>query len=884
MLVGAQLRPELLAARQLLAQGRQKLRAQHDKGSPGIQVSQALADLFDRVLIGLFAPTLTLWRDELPHGGKDQVALVALAGYGRRDVAPYSDIDLMVLHTPAVTAYIPTLASRITRDLSDLKVDFGQQVCTIGQACEIARGDARVWTALAEARLLTGSESLFQRFRTAFGHIARWRRGRLIDAIFAARAEQRSQFGETELVLQPNVKESGGGLRDLHLLRWIALARWGVADADDLQLHGRLSPTEARTLRAAQELLLRVRNELHFHAGKAVDTLDRGEQLRLADKHPFPEVPGLTPVEQFMRDYFLHTTQVSQIVRRFVTNARPGPRWAELAIPLFGRLVERDFRAGPTLIMHTRRGAAKLRTELVETLRLANLANAYDKRIAHRTREIIRTAAPALPEGLSPAAAEQFWQMLADPPRLGEMLRFLHETRILEKVVPPFAHARCLVQFNEYHHYTVDEHCIRAVERATALRQDRGPLGEAYAGIRHKAPLHLALLLHDVGKGLPGDHSELGRQIARETCTRLNRSPHDTEMVEFLVHKHLVMAHLAFWHDLSNPQVVLKFAVDVGSPELLRMLYVLTAADVSAVGPGVWNDWKASLLTSLYDLALDQLSGGGGANAQRLSERRRSVRELLGPRAAEPWFDRHIAALPSGYLFATTPRQVADDLLELSRLSHGEVLARGRWLAETATLEYTVSAYEDIVAGMFHRLTGALSSQGLEILSASINTLADGLALDRFVVMDNDYAGEPPAARIAAVQGALVAALKAPGAAGPVFRRVWPAHRRRVPSQLPTRVLIDDSTSQDQIIVTVFAADRLGLLHLITRTLFELGLSVQTAKIGTHLDQVADIFYVTDARGQKIEDQSRLAHIQTRLLREIEAFEQEGQHPGTAGS
>jgi [protein-PII] uridylyltransferase len=338
------------------------------------------------------------------------------------------------------------------------------------------------------------------------------------------------------------------------------------------------------------------------------------------------------------------------------------------------------------------------------------------------------------------------------------------------------------------------------------------------------------------------------------------------------------MSHLAFRRDTSDEQLVLRFAVDVGSPELLRMLYVLTCADTAAVGPGVLNRWKVEVLTSLHERAMQHLAGEASALApqERARKGREELLSALGPVASDPWFAPQVEALPAAYLEAVPPTQAAATLVELRALGQRDVIARGSYRPETRTVEYTVGTYESIAPGVFHRLTGGLTSKGLEILSAEINTLADGLVLDRFWVRDGDYADDPPASRLAEVQQALEESLRSPSP--PAFRRVWRSAQeleRSAVGRLPTQVRLDNSTSARFTIIDVFTHDRRGLLYTIARTIFELELSVSVARIGTYLDQVVDVFYVTDPAGCKVDLGRREPEIRERLIEAIDALERE---------
>jgi len=869
---GLTFRPDVLAAREWLAVERQKLRQQHDAGSPGIQVCARLTELFDQVLLRLYQSALA---DTPDHAAEFQgeVALVALGGYGRGDVAPYSDVDLLILHSWGA-ANVSLLARRLLHDLYDVGLELGHSVRTPQDVIRAAFKDPTLFTALAEARFIAGSEAIYGKFDRRFPRVANRRWRSTVTAIERAREEERSQYGETVYLLEPNVKRSPGGLRDLQLIRWVGFARHGQSDPDAQARMGVISKDDQRILRLAIEFLLRVRNELHFHARKANDLLNRPEQVRIAEVFGYTGSEGLLPVEQFMQDYFRHTRGVSNIVERFLAQSRPWTRLRELVAPVFSHLMEGDFRVGARISL-TEQGRRKLRGDLVEILRLADLSNLYQKRVAPAAWKEVHEAVPSLPDQFPPAAADRFLSILSQPAMLGELLHQLHEAGVLERVIPEFTHARCLLQFNEYHKYTVDEHCLRAVERATDFARERGLLGRVYRDLKEKRTLHLALLIHDLGKGFLEDHSEVGLRIAEHTATRLRLPTREADSLKFLVHKHLMMSHLAFRRDTSDNQLIVRFAVDVGSPEVLRMLYVLTAADLAAVGPGVFNQWKAEVLADLYQRTLRHLAGDSpSAGAE---ERRAAVADLINAdsrsfsESDRHWFNSQVAALPTSFLFSMPPERIAEHLRRFQELARGEVHTQSRYLEETDTVEYVIGTYEDITPGVFHKLTGGLSSQGLAILSADINTLADGLVLDRFVVHDPDFTGPPPAERLEAVSARLAAALK--GDRQPAFRRLWSSMKpdsRKSLEQWPTRVRVDNSTSDKYTILDIFASDRTGLLYTIARTLFELELSVSLAKIGTYLDQVVDVFYVTDASGRKISSEERLETIHARLLRAIE--------------
>jgi [protein-PII] uridylyltransferase len=872
------LRDHVLAVKLRLGSAYEECKELHRAGMPSVELCGKIADSRDAAILELAQAELEDLQEAGPNGLLSEVALVAHAGYGRRDVAPFSDVDLMILHPLGMGNRVAPFAKRLLQGVFDVGLILGHSVRTPEQACRLAMSDPQICSSLIESRFLAGKEELFDRFRRQFRRQAGRRRRFLIGEIDRSRAEERLKYGETVFLLEPNVKRSGGTLRDLQLIRWIGFLRYGTTDYGRLAELGALGAEDLDALRRAAEFLLQLRNELHFQAGQSADALTRAEQLRIAALLGYEPHEGLLEVEQFMREYFRHTKAVSHVAQRFVARAKSRDIIARVQTELFGHRIEDGIRSGPVGLWTGRRGAESIGRDLTAVIRLVDLANLYDRPIAPDTWEIIRRQAASLPPALPPPeACRHFMSLMSHPARLGTLLRDLHDAGLLERFIPDFARARGLLQFNQYHKYTVDEHCLRAVEFAAELSQDRGPLGRVYRPMRRKDLLHLALLLHDLGKGYLEDHREVGVKIVLEVSRRLGLPAEDAEVLRFLVHKHMLMNHLAFRRDTADEQLAVDFAVQVGSPDVLQMLYILTAADLGAVGPGVWDGWKSEIVTDLYHRTMQQLAGDSPATSldDFLKRRRGEIGKCLADAKDDPWYRRQIDDLPAGYLNATQPQRAADDLRLLRGMQSNDVLAKGEYLPETGVCQFTIATTEQITPGIFHKLTGALSSQGLEIRSAQIHTLAEDLVLDRFWVFDPDYAGESPPERIAQINQALMFALQAPAGDSPSFRRTWRkggGQPLKVPG-VKTRVNIDNSTSESFTILDIFAHDRTGLLFAITRTLFELGLSVARAKVGTYLDQVVDVFYVTDRETGKIDAPPRLEEIRRRLLEVIESHE-----------
>lgn len=860
------LKPEIVALRDRLREARAALADRRCKAMPA-ELSSDWAAAIDRTVVELLERAQA---DERPAPGGG-LALVALGGYGRRDVAPFSDVDLMLLHEKRSAHGIESLAARFFRDLYDAGLQVGHSVRSVDEALSLASSDATVCTALMESRVVAGDEDLAQRLLERFARRCRRRRATLLERIDQARRSERIEFGDTVYLLEPNVKRSPGALRDVQFIRWLSYLSVGTTQLDELEFQGLASAADVAAVHEAWQFLLGLRISLHALAGKPGDVLDRPAQLALSAERDYRQGAGLMAVERLMREYFRRTSTVRRVGQELFERLLPPRRGSALVGLLLSHQLEGDFRVGPWEIAATRRGQAKLRADPAQALRLADLANALDKRIGREALRVIRDAAPGYPREITPAAAAHFLSLLDRSTRLEELLRALHDVGVLELVAPGFARARGLLQFNEYHKYTVDEHCLKAVGCATDFAREASPPGDAYRGLRSKRLLHLALLVHDLGKGYDLDHSEVGRRMAEELAARLRLPARDAETLVFLVHRHLWLSHLAFRRDTSDEQLLLRFAVEVGTPERLRMLYLLTVADLAAVGPGVRTPWKDEILTDVYRRALRHLAADEGSELPRRGAL--DVLAALAPDDDSAWFSRQWTALSAAYREALAPSEIVAQLRSLKALAPGETRAAGRYVDARNTTDYTIAAEERVASGIFHRLCGALTGQGLTILSAEINTLEGGLILDRFSTLDPDHVGPPPRSRIDEVCGALTAALRNPERALRVRRRLWrPGAGAPRLTGLPTQVRIDNATSERFTVIDVFAADAPGLLYEIARTLYELELSVGVAKIGTYLDQVVDVFYVTDrSSGERIVDEQRLETIRDRLRSAVEA-------------
>ena len=870
---------------------RQQTRKRFQHGASGLQTASFLSQLMDEFVVLVFEEVLAEADPRVAEQLRGHTAVLAVGGTGRGDVCPYSDVDLLFLHSPKVTSLFEPIASQVQRDLWDAGLKLGASVRTIADSLSWAKQEPQFATSLIDTRHLCGESSLSEQLRSKFARaVVKSRLKQFLIDVVNARDKERTEHGATTQQLEPDVKRSLGGLRDLHLIRWIGFALYDAGDFDSMRLQGAIAKDDARRLVHAHEFLIGLRIDLHFAAGKEQDTLSRDDQLRIARLRNIPASEGQSPVECFMQEYFQHSSVVADLARRFVERTRPKSWFTRAFDYLMSYRIDDIYSVGPEFIDIPSGRARRMACGTLEgVLHLYLTAARYRRRVAPKLAEAIELQHIKPPAVLSSDAAHSFLALLRTTGKLGDALRGLHENGVLDAVLPCFQHIRCLLQFNQYHHYTVDEHTLRAIEAAESFESDPGSVGQAYREIHHKELLHLALLLHDAGKGYEEDHSEVGRRLASEVAQRLSLPDHQRDLVMFLVHRHLRMADLALRRDINDPAVLLKFSHEVGSPESLRMLFVLTAADISAVGPGVWNQWKAELTTTLYERTMLWLSGKSHLfdEATRLKTIKQQVASLivetgiekrLGPGRTvgiDP-LARQLDQFPAHYLLETLPARIADDFRVAQSRQPDEIHVEAVYDVETATVEYRIITHEQLAPGCFHKLSGVLSAKRLAILSAAICTTLDGMIIDVYRVRDADHAGEIPTWRVDEVAIAIRKVLRGETDVETLLKsrgRFAMQSSMGPVSDLPMRVVVDNESSDRYTVIDVFAHDRPGLLYAITRALYELKLSVVLAKIATHFDQVLDVFFVTEADNQKVHEGDRLKAIRELLKAQLMDFE-----------
>jgi len=870
---------------------RQLTRKRFQQGASGLQTASFLSQMMDGFVVQIVDEVFANADPAVAERLRTHTAILAVGGTGRGDVCPFSDLDLLFLHDPAVTALFQPIASQIQHDLWDSGLKLGASVRTILDSISWAKQEPQFATSLIDARFLCGEASLPEQLKAKFLRtVIKGRLQQFLLDIVRSRDKERTEHGVTTQQLEPDVKRSLGGLRDLHLIRWIGFACYGAGDFDSLRLQDAIRKEDARRLLHAHEFLIGLRIDLHFAAGKEQDTLSRDDQLRIARLRNIAPSQGQIPVERFMQEYFQHSSAVADMAQRFAERTRRKPFAGRVLDYLMSYRIDDIYRVGPEFIDIPGGRARRTACSTLEgVLHLYLTAARYRRQVTPKLAETIKLQQLKPPAVLSAEASQSFLALLRTTGKLGSALRSLHENGVLEAILPCLQHIRCLLQFNQYHHYTVDEHTLRAIEAAEGFEADPGSVGQAYREIHHKELLHLAILLHDAGKGYEEDHSQVGRRLAAEVARRLELPDHQRDLVMFLVHRHLQMADLALRRDISDPAVLLKFSHEVGSPETLRMLYVHTASDISAVGPDVWNQWKSELMSTLYEHTMLWLSGKSHLFDE--ATRLRTIKQIVASLIENPGLkdgneperaadinplDRQLDRFPAHYLLETPGARIAEDFRVIQSRQPDEIHVEAVYDVETETVEYRIITHEQLAPGCFHKLSGVLSAKRLAILSAAIFTTLDGVIIDVYRVRDADHAGEIPTWRVDDVAVSIRKVLRGETDVETMLRsrgRFAVQATSGPVSDLPMRVVVDNESSDRYTVIDVFAHDRPGLLYAITRALYELKLSVVLAKIATHFDQVLDVFFVTESDGNKVSEGERLKSIHELLTNQLIEFE-----------
>jgi [protein-PII] uridylyltransferase len=752
----------------------------------------------------------------------------------------------------------------------------GHSSRSLDEMVRMAKSDLTIRTALLEGRFIWGDEALYdeaaRRFEIDVRHGTE--RGFVTEKL-AERDERHRRMGDSRYVVEPNVKEGKGGLRDLHTLFWIGKYVHNVRSVPELVGAGLLRPDELKQFQRAENFLWAVRCHLHIVAGRAEDRLTFDMQRDIASRMRYNDRPGRSAVERFMQHYFLTAKMVGTLTGVFLahldeTFARRGRRFAEAITGrkkprnLDGFAIDRGRLATPSDSFF-----AENPVRLIEIFTLADRHGLDIHPMA--MRQASRDAKLADGVRNDPQANALFLELLTSPRTPGMVLRWMNEAGVFGRFMPDFGRVVAQMQFDMYHHFTVDEHTIHAIDLLSRIEKgdlaaDHPLVHKLMGQLVMRRALYVAVLLHDIAKGRGGDHSTLGAEVACKLCPRLGLSAAETEMVAWLVRYHLLMSATAFKRDLSDFKTVLDFAEQVQSPERLRLLLALTVVDIRAVGPGVWNGWKRQLLGDLYHSAEEVLRLGHKQKGrrERVEDKQRHLKDALG------WDEARLAAyvrrMPESYWVAEAP-----DILEANARAIDNADDAGRPLSITATPDAEreatlVTVYAADHPGLFYRISGAIHVAGGNIIDARIHTTRDGMAVDNFLVQDPFGRPFDDPDRLTRLRIAIEDALANRTRLADRLA-AKPAPRTRADAfDIEPVVLIDNKASNRFTVIEVNAHDRPALLHALAHALFQSKVTIHSSHVATYGERAVDTFYLTDLTGDKLAGTQRLKALERRLL------------------
>ncbi len=821
----------------------------------------------------------------------DEFAIVAVGGYGRGTLAPGSDIDLLFLVPAKPSERIRKIVEFMLYALWDARQKVGHATRTVAECLQFARTDNTIMTSILEARYICGSHQLFQNLSDQFRKsIVQTGAKKFVSEKLAERDVRHLKYGESRYAVEPDIKDGKGGLRDLHTLFWIAKFLFEANSPEELADKGAFSHDDLHRFQKCEDFLLAVRCHLHFIARRGEDKISFDRQIELAQRLGYKGHGGLKQVERFMKHYFLVAKDVGDLTRIFCASLearhlKDAPRLSRV----FSRFLPKargikgtkDFsiESGRVTFAH----AHSVSDDPVNLIRIFVVASNLNAEIHPDALHRIRLSLKRIDDALrgSQLANTLFLDVLTKSGDPETILRMMNEAGVLGRFIPEFGKIVAMMQFNMYHHYTVDEHLIRSVGvlhriEAGELKDDHPLSFQLFPTLTSRRALYVATLIHDIAKGRDEDHSIAGERIARDLGPRLGLSASETETVAWLVRNHLLMSETAQMRDLNDFKTILDFTKVVQSQERLKLLVILTVVDIRAVGPGVWNGWKGQLLRTLFAEAEPVLTGGHTS----VSRKDRVAEAQSGFFKCFPdWDNDQKKAAASKHYDAYWLNVSLERQLEHQKLIAGavpkEVMTFIKTDAFAAITEITVYApdHPRLLAMLF----GGCTAANANIVGAQIFTTSDGMALDT-ILLQREFPEEADERRKAervcdTIRRTLRGHLRLRDA---LEKAQQPHHRARAFTVEP-RVIVNNTQSNKYTLIEINGLDRLGLLHALTEALYHLNLNIGSAHITTFGEKAVDVFYVTDLTGAKIESETRHKHIEKVLLRVLEPAAKSGQ-------
>ena len=861
------LRLEVL--RQHLASNVDFLRAAHLGGASGQQSVQAYAAFMD----GFLGTLYRLAVDDARREGltATPLVLVALGGYGRGELHPLSDLDLMVIYEGEMGHYVQRATQGLLYALWDLGLQVGHAVRSLPDCLAMARTDFPSRTSMQQARFLVGDRRLFNRFRKVLAeNVYQKDFAQFLETTLTERDQRYRKFGGSPYMGEPNVKESAGGLRDIHTAMWLASTKFGTRTLRELLDKRLITAREQKASDEALTFLWRVRNELHFLSGHKNDVLSRDIQPQIAKNFGYTADELSLGVEKFMRDYYLHARVIHRVSRRLIARCRETlSRRASVQ-----RRLRHEALADGLIVIDEQLHLAQpdgraFREDPLRLLKVFWHRHQLGFELGIDVERGIEDALELIDDAFraSPEARDLLLDICRNWGRVAQTFREMHELGVLGRYLTEWDALTCLVQYDVYHKFSADQHSLIAVQNLEALAPGQSADSEGNAQVvselERPGLLMMGMLLHDIGKGRGHGHVAKGIPLIESLTARIGLAAEDADKVIFLVAHHLTMSHIAQRRDIDDPKTIESLAAICRTPERLRMLYLLTCADMRAVGPGVMTGWQAQVLWDLYARTLAHLTGGQRERPTREAVALRVTAAMRGevPRTT---LAAHLAMLSERYLATTSPQRIAAHLRLLDRLGEEGVLATELFHHPDLGSSELVVATRD-VPGLFSLIAGTLAAQGINILSAQIHTRADGIVIDTFQVNDPFGEAVTEEARWRRTLEALRRVLRGEASVEELLARRRGVHPGPEGVAGPPKISLDNQLSDSHTVLEVKCPDRVGLLYVITRTLSAHGLDIASARIATEIDQAYDTFYLTDRQGRRLEDDLAMGRVRESL-------------------
>ena len=882
-----ELRNEVMQVlKKALTEGRAEVRNRlEERKINGLQCGASLCYLMDELITLLADFTLKYVFRVTNPTSSEVLALVATGGYGRGLLAPSSDIDLLFLLPYKQTAWSESVVEWMLYVLWDLGLKVGHATRNINECARLAKSDATILTSMLEARQIWGDGQLFSQFKETFWKECVNTTGikDFVDAKLTERDNRHERLGNSRYLVEPNIKEGKGGLRDLQTLYWIAKYIYQVEDVEELVNVGLITDEEHKKFDKAELLLWTARCHLHFLTGRGEERLTFDVQVEMARRLGYQDHAGTRGVERFMKHYFWVAKDVGDLTRIFCAALEEQSIKSPLSTvkSLLPRLRRSTMKDAPGFRIDGNRLTVDkntvFETDPVNLIKLFYLAQKHDLdihpdalRLVTRSLHLIRKEVRQSQE-----ANQLFMEILLSKRDPATHIRRMNEAGVLGKFVPDFGKIVALMQFNMYHHYTADEHLIRAIDWLFKIEQgalsDEHPLAnEIIHKITNRPVLYVAMFLHDIAKGRPGDHSILGAEVARKLCPRLGMSKSETETVAWLVQEHLTMSDTAQTRDVTDPKTVQDFAAIVQSPERLKLLLVLTVADIRAVGPGTWNGWKGQLLRQLYHETEAVLSGGFAAKGRqhRVDQAKEDFAlemEDWKKKDISDYCQRHYDAYWLTY--AAETHKFHANLIRESEEKNKKLAITTRIHPFTSVTEVTVYTLDH--PGLFAQVAGAFAVCGVNIMDAKAHTTIDGMALDSFTIQDEEGQPIEDKARIDRIKRTLSDAITVKVKVQEKIDTKSRRAKRTAAFSVAPQVFVDNNASDIFTVVEINGLDRPGLLYDVTRALFGLSLTIASSHVVTFGERAVDVFYVKDAFGMKVTNGNKIKAIERHLLKAL---------------